>query len=84
MFEGVTLQRLTANPPEAKFQFMLSFANFDLHKGHANGYWAVSKSDHNDDDDQTVGSKDEDKAFLERKFCAFAVVSNPVEKFRVY
>ena len=37
-----------------------------------------------DDDDQTVGSKDEDKAFLERKFCAFAVVSNPVEKFRLY
>ena len=36
--------------------------------------------DDNHDDDQTVGSKDEDKAFLERKFCAFAVVSNPVEK----
>ena len=37
-------------------------------------------TDDNDDDDQTVGSKDEDKAFLERKFGAFAVVSNPVEK----
>ena len=35
--------------------------------------------DDNDDDDQTVGSKDEDKAFFKRKFCAFAVVSNPVE-----
>ena len=40
--------------------------------------------DDNDDEDQTIGSKDEDKAFLERKFCAFAVVSNPVEKFRLY
>ena len=49
VFEGVTLQRLTANPPGVKFPFMLSFANFDLHKGHANEYWALSKSDHNDD-----------------------------------